>query len=561
MAVRENYDDNKLINGTSSADSIFNTGSKVTISGGDGSDTVDNGDWTVIGGSYIDSEWKIRAGSKTSLFGGSKVSINGGKGDDAIENYGSNVSISGGSDNDYVENYRSNVLISGDNGNDRINNYLLYPDYYPLTADLITAPDNSTLLGGEGDDYIFNEGGSNVSINGGAGDDRILNYYLEEDYINSKNVTIDGGDGNDFISNGELGAEGSNNVSINAGSGNDTVYNNADNATIKTGAGNDSIKNVYSDSVAIDAGAGNDSIYNAGIATIDAGAGNDSIYNYNGRATINAGAGNDTINNQRSSATIDAGAGNDSIYNNGDAIIYAGAGDDTVSLGGHYFYTSGGYAKFVTIDGGTGNDFICAEKGAESVSINGGEGNDTISCPYAKDVTIIGGKGNDLISIGSGTNNLIKYSLGDGKDTIYGFNDDDSIQLLTDSKIAANMNGNDAIFKVDDTAEAITLKDVLSGGSAQIKILYKTGELTTYTFNKNTGIITNENDSITLTSPFSGTFDASNYNNVTPRLPTIKSHSRAARATASRLVAARQMILYKISRLKVHWSAARATIP
>jgi hypothetical protein len=265
------------------------------------------------------------------------------------------------------------------------------------------------------------------------------------------------------------------------------------------------------DGVTVDGGKGDDTINNGGLeVSINGGGGNDSIYNWGPSVTIDGSACNDSITNWN------GGDGNDYISNNGDsATIDAGAGDDTVSLGGNYHYSSGQYVMFVTIDGGTGNDFICAEKGAESVSINGGDGKDTISCPYAKDVTILGGVGNDLISIASGENNLFQYSLGDGENTIYGFNSGDSIQLLTDSKITANMSSNDVVFKIGDTTEAITLKDVLSGGSAQIKFLSKNGDaLKTYNFNKNTGVITDDSDSITLTSPFSGTFDASNYTNV-----------------------------------------------
>ena len=439
-----------LIKGKSYLDLITNYGSKVTIKAGDGGDTIKNGDWTVIGGSYVNSKWEIRAGSKTSIFSGANVSIDGGKGSDYIDNVGDNVSISGSEGNDEIENYGSKVLISGGKGNDVIENRLLYPDYYKLTADLILAPDNSTLLGGDGNDYIRNEG-SNVKIDGGAGDDRIenesYNYSNWRDIINLENITVDGGDGND------------------------TIFG-------------------YGKNVIVNGGAGNDSIDSA-----------DTIY---------GGDGNDCISG---GVYVDGGTGDDSIESGyEDSTIFGGDGDDTILLVG--YTRSDNYSCYVTINGGSGNDLVCAKKGAVSVSINGGDGNDTISCPYAKDSTILGGVGNDLISIASGKNNLIQYANGDGNDTIYGFNADDSIQLLTDSKITANMTGNDVIFKIGDTAEAITVKDVLNSGSAQIKVLSKTGELSIYKFNKNTGVITNESDSITLTSPFSGTFDASNYTNV-----------------------------------------------
>ena len=85
----------------------------------------------------------------------------------------------------------------------------------------------------------------------------------------------------------------------------------------------------------------------------------------------------------------------DSIYNGYRSVtINAGSGDDTV-------YNSGTY-----------------------VSIYSGEGNDSIS----------GGTGTDTI-YSNGTGNLIQYDTDGGKDVIFGFSKDDSIQI-TDSTIS-----------------------------------------------------------------------------------------------------------------------------
>ena len=59
-----------------------------------------------------------------------------------------------------------NVSITGGEGDDSINSD--YLDYI--------YPDNATLSGDAGDDYIYNSGGKNVSISGGEGDDTINNW-------------------------------------------------------------------------------------------------------------------------------------------------------------------------------------------------------------------------------------------------------------------------------------------------------------------------------------------------------------------------------------------------
>ncbi|MBQ4404131.1 MAG: hypothetical protein II857_06930 [Selenomonadaceae bacterium] len=142
--------------------SIENRGSKVTISGGNGADTVYNGSYAT------------------------NSSISGGGGNDDIDNYGSLVIINGGLGDDYISSgygsNASNVTISGSAGADTISNH--------------SGGANSSISGGSGNDYIYNSGNS-VTIDGGAGDDSIVNGYDS----NGSNVTISGGTGNDTICN------------------------------------------------------------------------------------------------------------------------------------------------------------------------------------------------------------------------------------------------------------------------------------------------------------------------------------------------------------------------
>lgn len=112
-----------------------------------------------------------------------------------LHNEQSDVNIVGSSHADTIySDMASNVLIDGGVGNDWIDTY-----YYN---------ENSTILGGDGDDSIYNSA-ANSTMNGGAGNDSIHNW----------------GD----------------NISINGSSDNDTINNTGDNVTIVGGSGDDSI--------------------------------------------------------------------------------------------------------------------------------------------------------------------------------------------------------------------------------------------------------------------------------------------------------------------------------
>ena len=172
--------------------------------------------------------------------------------------------------------------------------------------------------------------------------------------------------------------------------GNDTILNTASNVTIKTNEGNDSIKNLGSK------------------VTIDGGAGNDFIRNWDWDTTNNVkiigNAGNDTIANVGSYVTILGGAGSDSIHN---------------------------WASNAYIEGGADNDIIISDS-YYSLSNN---------------VTINGGAGNDRINISEGKNNVVVYNNGDGTDTVYGLNSDDTLKIIG-AEYSTTRSGSDLIFSV-----------------------------------------------------------------------------------------------------------------
>ena len=248
------------------------------------------------------------------------------------------------------------------------------------------------------------------------------------------------------------------NTVINTFYGDDTVYTAASNVTIQTGDGNDSVGvNTKGKNSTIESGAGNDRINNWGANFyIDTGADDDYIYNssVSANTTINTGAGKDSVNNWAAGSSINTGDGNDNVTSTANNVkIYCGSGNDSIRNG---VALNGVITKIqnITIDGGEGADTI-RNFYAEKVSINGGSGKDSIYSGYIYDgvaygdnVTISGGTDADFISISSASkNNLIIYNNGDGNDTVYGLNEDDTLKI-TGAKYSTLQSGNDIKFSV-----------------------------------------------------------------------------------------------------------------
>ena len=125
------FDDVKML-GASTADTIANAGSNVTIKSKGGDDRVYN-------------------------YGGD-VKIDLGAGNDRVDNYGDGVTIKGGKGDDRIENEGDDVIINGGAGNDLI----------------ISDGENATLIGGAGNDTFS-------VYNGSAW---IKDYSAEKDHLN-----------------------------------------------------------------------------------------------------------------------------------------------------------------------------------------------------------------------------------------------------------------------------------------------------------------------------------------------------------------------------------------
>ena len=219
---------------------------------------------------------------------------------------------------------------------------------------------------------------------------------------------------------------------------------------------------------------------------------------------ISLTSGNDTLSNQTANRIIYALGGKDSVenyYNTSKVTIFGGAGNDTIT----------NHSDKVKMSGGTGKDTLLNYEG-NYLTLDGGAGNDWIETRESDHVTITGGKGNDSIHLyyyglysQFAKNTVIKYASGDGNDTIFGFDSNDTLHI-TSGSYSTSVKGGDYIVTVGK--RKIILKDAIAGDEQKIIIKNSSGELDIY------------NDWKTKTSISGGTYTA---NNVT--LKTAKSGS------------------------------------
>ena len=307
-------------------------------------------------------------------------------------------------------------------------------------------------------------------------------YFTNED----EGYRVDALGGNDSIENY---AES---VTVDGGDGNDEIYNVGNYSSILGGKGNDSIDN-FADNVTINGGAGNDYIFSAGEENIfqyASGDGKDSIFGYSENDTIQITSGklkNATVKGM--DVILNVGSGSitleDAAGKNINILDSAGNLTST-SLSGVLELTS----KADTFENRTDNLTLKALGGNDkitnygaNVTIDGGTGHDRIYIEDGENNIVIGGKGNDTITNNGGENVLYKYATGDGNDVIYGFTENDSLQITKGSVTSITTSGNDTVLKIG--TGSITLKDYVDdinfvGGanSRTLDILYDNNFMT-----------------------------------------------------------------------------------
>ena len=488
---------NKLINGSTSNDTLVISGNNAYIYGNAGNDTIkSNGTGAVIwGGGGNDT---ITSTSNTTT--GNTFIYGNADGNDSIIGFAENDTIKIISGTMYALDNTS--YINGTSSGDlrlRIgNSYVTLNSFWqtnnqftvinsdtttativvpavvmgssanntvdPATTDTATATlsalvntnANAVIYGLGGQDSIVNSGAT-TSIYGGDGNDTISN--------TGNTSYIDGGNGNDSISNAGSGTS-VNIMTITGGNNDDTITNTSDGSYVQ-----------------IIGDAGNDSISNSAVnVTIEGGAGNDTIINDAAGVTINGGAGNDKflLNDPSgdSAVTVFAGAGNDSIY------TYASTLGDGNSDKSHVY----------VFDSVSGNNYIDNfKKGKDKIYItipdgwannNSVTGNASLS-PYGYVLKIgtssyvtLNGVGTDTDITTSiyinGVQQTTEHKFESG-DTIVGTTGNDTIDNTTiGAGIIDGGNGNDYINNTNKQSASI------SGGAGNDTIINSGASATIY---------------------------------------------------------------------------------
>lgn len=338
-----------------------------------------------------------------------EITIVGNTNANSIISGSGNDILSGGNGNDTLSGGSGNDSLSGDNGNDK----------------LIGGNGNDTLIGGSGNDSLSG-GSGNDSLSGGSGNDTLI-----------------GGNGNDiFIYTGgnDIITDYTTSDKISLGSAVSKATLSGSNVIFTTTAGSLTVKNGKGKKLNLIDSSGKqytqmfdgktltltntDSspvTVNSKVKVIDASSRTKAI-----KITGNSLA--NTISGGSSSDMLYGGSGNDSILGNaGTDKLYGGAGNDILY-------------------GGAGNDSICGDAGNDK--LYGGAGNDTLW----------GGAGSDTL-YGDDGNDTFIYKSGNGKDTIYDFENDDLLQITGVFSASYNSKKEEIYFNVGSTKNAITLKD------------------------------------------------------------------------------------------------------
>ena len=497
-----NSKSNMTITGSSSADSIANTGSTVVINALGGKDTIYNYDEA------------------------SNVTLSGGADDDYIINWGNKVSINGGAGNDSIElAVGTGVTVNTDDGNDTIrvgngmasftaqsfglNDEIKFDSSIQTLASIkngITVND-ATISGLKLSEvnpiWKISNGVATYSLKYTAGvalseDDNSALLYRAASTPNLFTITgitstvgIDVEDSTVTLSKSALGTK---NVSITGDytlaladdvTKTDTVTGWSKNGTNyaykieSTVAGYELTDNKITYIPATDgetavelSGLKGSPSLEGDIITISASkfSGNVSLMSNSGGyefeleggdyslKTFNGSAGDDVIRNFGSSISVAGGAGNDYLHNESNTstvTLAGGAGADTLENDSSNATLSGGdgndeinnIASRVSILGGAGNDSISTS--GEKVTINAGAGNDSIYNP-SDNVSILSGAGADSI-----------YNSGSTV-TIAGGTDNDFIDNRGENVLFQYAGGNDTIDGFNETSTLQLTSDTIT---------------------------------------------------------------------------------------------------
>jgi len=207
-----------------------NTGSRATITTGDGADTVTVGD----GGTALLNSVTTGKGNDTITSGAGADTINAGAGANKVTSGAGNDTVTGGDGADVIDTGEGDDQITAAKGADSItagagNDTVTTTDGNDTVIggtgndNITTNKGNDSIVAGDGNDTVVSGTGSDY-VEGGAGNDNIT--------VSTGDDTVDGGAGNDTItvqtlSNGDslVGGDGTDTLTIAAISSNSTPKN------------------------------------------------------------------------------------------------------------------------------------------------------------------------------------------------------------------------------------------------------------------------------------------------------------------------------------------------
>ena len=388
--------------------------------GGAGNDTLNSngGIDTLYGGSGNDT---IHAASYDTAFGGSGndvIDASGSGGSVLVGNIG-NDTITGGSGNDVI--YGDDFTESASTDGGYAYAALSISGSTSDSAETLTyvvggLPDGVTLVDANGNALAANADGTySLTVSQLSGlelkvptDGSVTSVDLTVTATSHEGTTTASASTSAHIDLGALVGDGADTLS--GGAGSDTLYGGGGNDTFVYSA--DKVNGWLDADYQDQGGAAQDG---TGL-TVDANgynATNDTYFGGSGHDTLTMGSGNDAIHISNLSSV---------------EVINAGAGNDIVDLN----YSDGTSYGDVTVDGGSGDDYIFANDGNDTLL--GGTGNDYISGDAGND-KIYGGDGNDTLYGGSGDDLL---NGGAGADKIYGGSGTDTVDY-SDSSSGVNV--------------------------------------------------------------------------------------------------------------------------
>ena len=430
----------------SSVSSGNGVGKDFQLKVGTGKITFQNTDESTVLYIYNASDKDLKIGKDITIAKNTTVSIEipkviiGTSGGETIDNNRSGYTISAGAGNDTITNSAAEVSINAGAGNDTIVN--------------TTGGDDVSILAGDGDDTVSIAAGKRLWIDGGKSADVITLSSTAQD------VTISGGEGNDKIYGNTLQST----FVYGKSDGNDSIFGYNGNDIISLGSGvNVSIVGTGEDTTA------------AASMTADGFV----VYLTNKSKLTFKGAKDGS-----SYADLTGGTQFNFKYTTADAYgnsEYSFAipyqkfidSDHTINANKNGYHIIGTavaetitvQANSVVVEANAGDDQITVKSGANA-SLNAGAGNDTVFIKEANisEATVDAGLGNDIVVSNNQGGHVYRYT--GGKDSIYGFNEDDTIQLVKGSTYQASVTGNGILLTIDkNTSNTILLKGAYKSGT------------------------------------------------------------------------------------------------